>query len=343
MKNLSDYTAIAIAFLCIFSLSACGSKTGPQADELAAQETVELDSVEVEWNLYPERWNLNGDTLWVINSRDSLFLSGYDIDNNSLFCYWGKIGNGPEDYVSPGIVEGCGSALTLYGNTERKVAGYRLDGGIPVVSWSGELPLWNTEQGLPKPYTRLCGINDTICVGTYFLPRKVGADIINIKSGELLSEITLGVNQPDEAMSKPFQFKAAAGGDKIAMAYRYIDRIELYSSDEISRPTLVHAIGNSDNIEKQSDLYEKDRDDEMIKYYSDVQCDDRYAYLLWHGVEERNLETFPTYLRIYDLATGNNKRNIKLDRYFTKLLTDGRGNILLWSPHSENSIFMVRP
>lgn len=333
--------AIALLFILIFSsCTSSRNHTFEEREKVHADEiSSEVDSIAFIWDFYPERWNINGDMLWVINSRDSLFLSGYDLRRDSLLCRWGYIGNGPDDFISPGIVEGLSDDLKLYGNTECKVVGYAFDNGTLSVVSRGKLPVWNNEKSIPKPYTRISRINDSIGVGTYFFPRKVGADIIDMNTGKLLSEIQLGIEQSEEKMSGPRQFKTASTGDMIITAYRYLDRIEVYRINDKFEAVPVYAIGNSAD---QSDLYEADRDNEMVKYYSDVQCDKKYAYLLWHGVEEQNLETSPTRLLIYDMATGENIRNILLDRYYEQLLTDGDGRIMLWSPLAEDNIYSLR-
>lgn len=89
----------------------------------------------------------------------------------------------------------------------------------------------------------------------------------------------------------------------------------------------------------QNDLFEADRDDEMIKYYSDVQCDSTHIYLLFHGVAEKDLGNCPTYLRVYDHKLNENQRNFLYDRYFDRFLVTQKGQILLYSPIDEDYLF----
>lgn len=302
-------------------------------------ETVDMpfDSTLFAFNFYPERWNLTGDTLWTVNSRDSLFLVGYDISNKRDFCHWGLIGNGPEDYVSPGIMEGVvDRGVVLYGNTENKVVSYSLrNNRIAPLRW-GSMPEWIHSRALPRPYTRVASINDSICVGTYFLPRRVGADIFNWHTGSLLSELNLSIQQPEDNMSGPYEFKIAATSNKIIVAYRYINRVEVYNLNSDNHAELQCVLGNEDD---QNDLYIADRDDEMIKYYSDVQCDSSHIYLLYHGVAEKELINSFTYLRVYDINLTENLQNVELKKFFSQfLVTDGK-KVLLYSPISENHLF----
>lgn len=306
---------------------------------VVAETCVELDSIHMDFTFYPERWNMKGDTLWVLNTRDSLFLTGYSIPQKEVICSWGTLGQGPEEYVVPGIIEGaCNESFTLYGNTGNKIVGYSMSNGRPMEKWRGSFPVWMSQKGLPKPYTRVAAVNDSIFIGTYFFPRQAGADMLNGRSGELVSEIELGIEQPDEHMSGPYQFKiATSSGGMFVAAYRYIDRFEVYDTDGCMDARITYAIGNAFS---QNDLYESDRDNEMKKFYSDVQCDARNAYLLYHGVPEQELEYSPTYLHIYDLESGKNVKNIKIDKYIDCLLVTDDGMIILYSPSDEDKIFM---
>ena len=298
----------------------------------------ELDSIQLSFRFYPERWTMTGgDTIWVINSRDSLFLTGFDIGKQHDFCHWGTIGNGPDEYVSPGIVEGnVESGFVLYGNTENKVVRYLFhDDGVSPIR-RGQMPQWMSAQGLPKPYTRMSAINDSICVGTYFLPRQAGADIFNWHTGELIEELDLSLKKPEENMSGPYEFKIASTSDKIVVAYRYINRVEVFKLDENFHAELIGVMGNEID---QNDLYESDRDAEMIKYYSDAQCDSGRIYLLYHGVAEKDLSTSPTYLRVYDMNLTENQQNAMFDQYLNQFLVADGGNVLLYSPNNEDYLF----
>lgn len=294
-----------------------------------------LDSVLLTFNFYPERWSMTGDTLWVVNSRDSLSLIGYDIKSRRDFCHCGIIGNGPDEYVSPGIMEGdIEDGLVLYGNTENKVVNYSVCNDNIVPSKRGRMPEWISERGLPRPYTRIAAVNDSICVGTYFLPRQAGADIFNWYTGNLQSELNLSLKQPEEDMSGPYEFKIAASGDKIVVAYRYINRVEVFYLVN-NHAILQCVLGDDIN---QNDLYEADRDDEMIKYYSDVQCDSTHIYLLYHGVEEKKLNVSSTYLRVYDINLTKNLQNLVFDKYYNQFLVNGE-KALLYSPVDEDYLF----
>ncbi|MCM1111512.1 MAG: hypothetical protein NC336_09905 [Clostridium sp.] len=101
--------------------------------ELVPETVCSPESICLTFNFYPERWISRGDTLWILNSRDSLFLTGYDMSRDGVIAYWGKTGGGPGEYVSPGLVEGDRDGLlSLYGNTENKIVRYITDSSAPV-------------------------------------------------------------------------------------------------------------------------------------------------------------------------------------------------------------------
>ncbi|MCC8072036.1 MAG: TolB-like 6-bladed beta-propeller domain-containing protein [Bacteroidales bacterium] len=306
---------------------------------LAPMIKPELDSMQLSFGFYPERWTLTqGDTIWVVNSRDSSFLVGFDMGEQHDFCHWGTLGQGPEEYISPGIVEGTNeNGFVLYGNTENRVLSYLYQDEEVTPIRRGQMPPWITDQGLPKPYTRISAINDSIYIGTYFLPREAGADIFNWHTGELIEELPLSLEQPEENMSGPYEFKIASNGNKIVVAYRYVNRVEVFNLSDNYQAELECVLG--DEI-TQNDLYEADRDAEMIKYYTDVQCDSSSIYLLYHGVAEKDLFHSPTSLRVYDIDLTENQQNAMFDRFFDQFLLTTSGDVVLYSPNNEDYLFI---
>ena len=338
-------TKLLLTFIVtFFTIVGCSYHSGDNktaVENILTSETVaHIDSIDLYFNFYPERWDMTGDSLWIVNSRDSVFLTGYDIDSNKVFCSWGNIGNGPDEFLSPGLIENVHDGfLWLYGNTENRIAQYMVKDNSPIEIIHYSMPVWIGGRGLPKPYTRIAAINDSICNGTYFLPRKAGADIFNIHTSKLLDEVDLCLQQPENSMSGPYEFKVSVSGNRLVFAYRYIDRIEVHRLKNDWSSELEYFIGND---EDQYDKYEADKDEEMIKYYSDIQSDSKYAYLLYQNNEERNLQNTKTHLLKYDLDSGKNVKNILLNGYFDKLLVNDKDVVVLYSPLEENKLFLLR-
>lgn len=317
-KNRIVLTTIILSSLTLLLPACSGSKRekGKEQD-LTEERSILLDSIIPSFSFYPERWTTDGVDLWIINSRDSLFLKRYSPKTNQILWSGGSIGRGHNEYISPGIIEGISKGtISLYSNTLDRVDEYSTTSKEPVMLNSAKLPVWNEMHGIPKPYTRMARVNDSIVVGTYFLPRKAGADIINVSKGVLVSDFPLGITQSEETASGPYEFKVATDRSYAAVAYRYIDRLEFYSVNPKGITTLIQTLGND---KTQTELYNADRDDEMIKYYSDVFVYDGNVFVLRQNIEDGRMADANTHLLVYDLKSGVNVENISLGREVSEL------------------------
>ena len=328
-----------ITIVLLISVNSCKNSNYKQDSKqvenityLRVNDSISLNSI-----FYPERWIINNDSLWVINSRDSLFLKVFDLSNGDCILKWGNLGNGPNEYVSPGLIEKFnGSGIGIYGNTERRIVSYLLNNGTMTSEAIYSLPSWH--GNLPKPYTRISSFNDSIMAGTYFLPRTAGVDIFNKFNGEIIYEFIPNIGKNEEDMSGPFEFKIATTDSLMAIAYRYLDLIEFLPIDHYFTPENYISIGNYEN---QKRLYDEDRDDEMIKYFSDIQISGGYAYALYQGVQEKNLSNAETKLKIYDLNDYKLVKTISLGRFFDQFLLRNNGEIILYSPEKEDYLFKL--
>lgn len=322
-------------------LSACSGgkrdKASTQEQHLTEERLMLLDSIKPPFVFYPERWTTDGMDLWIISSGDSFFLKRYSPESNQVLWSGGSIGRGHLEYISPGIVEGISKGrISLYSNTLGRVDEYSIS-EEPVMMNSAKLPVWNEMHGMPKPYTRMARVNDSIVIGTYFLPRKAGADIINVSQGALVSDIPLGITQSEETPSGPYEFKVAADSSHAVVAYRYIDRLEFYSVSPNGITTLTQALGND---ETQMDLYNADRDDEMVKYYSDVFVYGGYLFVLRQNIEDGRMGDANTHLLVFDLASGINVENIALGREVSELqVLPDIDRIVFYSMSTPNVIY----
>lgn len=245
-----------------------------------------------------------------------MFLKKYCPVKNQILWAGGSIGRGNKEYILPGIIEGVAKCkFSLYSNTLDRVDEY-IAAEEPILHRSTRLPVWNEMHGVPKPYTRMARVNDSIAIGTYFLPNKAGADVLNIYSSSLLGEFPIGMKSDENGYSGPYEFKIASDENYVVVGYRYIDRIEFFSINPSGNITLSHALGNSDT---QTYLYNADRDDEMIKYYSDLFVYGGYLFTLYQGIEDGRLDEACTHLEVYDLDTGRNVANISLGREISEL------------------------
>lgn len=328
-----------VAAASLMTVTSCESKqsASDSGKGLVAESFAKIDSLQPCFTFYPERWTSDGEHLWIVNSRDSFFLKEYDPVKNVVLWRGGSIGHGHNEYISPGIVEGFSSAkLALYSNTLNRIDIYSDDNGLEKVSTS-KLPIWNAEHGIPKPYTRMVFVNDSTAIGTYFLPREAGAEFLDIKNGRLLSTLPLGVKAGENEPSGPYEFKVAADCGYAVAAYRYINRLEFFDIDSNGSATLSGVIGNDLT---QTDLYNADRDLEMIKYYSDAVIHGGRLFTLYQGIEDGRIAEAKTHLEIYDLKTRKNVANINLGmECYEMQVMPAAGKIMLYSSSKPDLLY----
>lgn len=339
MEKMMKLIKVFLAIILLISINSCKEikkSEGKEQDENITYVYVN-DSILLKSVFYPERWAINNDSLWVVNSRDSIFLKAFDLSSGDCMLKWGHLGNGPDDYVSPGLIENFnGPGVGIYGNTEQRIVRYIRDDNEMKATEKSSIPV--KSEDMRKPYTRIFRINDSIMTGSYFLPKTVGVDIFNTFTDEIISEFIPDIGKNKEDMSGPFEFKIAANDTIMVIAYRYLDLIEFLPFSDDFIPERSISIGSHEN---QKRLYEEDRDDEMIKYYSDIQISDGYVYALYQGEQERNLSSADTKLKIYDLNAHKLVRIFVLGRFFDQLLLRDNGDIILYSPENEDYLFKL--
>lgn len=333
-----------VAALIVMIAGGCspkGSERGEGTKTLVAEGQTTLDSCRMNDRFLPSRWDAGKERLWVVNFKDSLFLTGYRLSDMSSALEWGHSGDGPDDFLSPGLVtNNAEGTVGVYSNTGNKIVTYATDDDRLREIGRGSFPIWNEKMGVGKPYTRLTRLNDSIYAGTYFMSHEIGTDLINIVSGKLTGELPLGVRMTDEnRMSEPFTYSIAACGNRLAVAYKYMNRIEVFETDDNGVAKLTRFFGEPTD---QSELYEADRDEEMIRYYCDIGMSGDRIYALFSGVAEGNLSGSESRLEIFETSTLRNLANINLKGYFSQLLAAGNGEVILYSPEREDYVFVMK-
>lgn len=336
------FIGMAIFFSCV--MAGCSSHATSDNDSssknLVEQTYANVDSIPLDFPFNLFRWNISDSVIWVVDARQDPFLTGVSTKSFHKIYEGGTIGQGPDDFISPGIVEGQTHGPEIYGITDNKIVSYQLEGdSLHPVSY-GKFPLLENRGTLPNCYTRVVKITDSILAGTYFYPRYIGVDILDPTKGTLLSTLTMPFEQTGETMSTPYELKVASSDSILVTAYRYLDLIGLYTVDSSGNASLFKSIGTADN--PQTERFENDDDDNAIKYYSDVDCANGMAFLLFQGVSEANLSEVSTALHVYSLKSGENLLNISLGRYFDQLLVSPDAkNIYLHTPYNEDYLFTI--
>ena len=344
-KQLSlRYIFLPIALFFLMSMAGCSEKRASGHDSssknLVEQAYGKVDSIPLDFPFKLDRWNISDSVLWLVDARQDPFMAGISIKTFHKVYVGGRIGQGPSDFICPGIVEGNTSGPCIYSNVDNKIVSFRLDNDSLYPIAHGKFPLLENGGTLPNSYTRVVKVIDSIVAGTYFYPRYVGVDLIDPTKGELLSTLPLPFEQTDETRSMPYELKVASSDSILVAAYRYLDLIEFYAVDSAGKATAFKSIGRADN--PQNELLENEGSDKLIKYYSDVVCADGLAFLLYQGVPEDQLTDVSTSIHVYSLKNGENIKNISLGRYYDQLLVGPDANtIYLHTPDNEDYLFML--
>ena len=295
------------------------------------------DSVQLPFLFYPERWFLTDNKLYILNNKDSLFLTVFDVRGDSVIFHGGTIGNGPGEYTVPSLGEmKQKNKVVIYSNGQNRLDTYNLNGGKLELKDIRHFPVWYKERGLPKAYTQLQQYNDSLFVGISFMPREIVVELIDTNNECIRGVVDFPLKPSASSYSGPFECKISVSTSYMAIAYRYINRIEIYhiSAEGFS---LEYVLGDD---KLQEDLYNQDRDDEMILYYSDVYCNDDYIYALYQGISCKDLSSARSHVEIYSLKEGKNIDNLELDELITDFTVGPDGMIYGYNPFSEEYLFM---
>lgn len=242
-------------------------------------------AIDLPFLFYPERWQLNNAHLYVLNSKTSPFLTIYSLSGSS-YIQWGNIGNGPREFIVPSLCEmKARDRVGIYSNSLNRLEVYKLDSDTMTLDKTFHFPLWNKQRGIPKAYTRLVQYNDSLFVGTSFMPKEISVELLNLKTEKVVDCADFPLRPQEKEYSGPYECKVAVGKDYMVAAYRYVNRLELFqlSPQKIQLKTVIG------DAQVQYDLYRQNKDSEMIFHYSDVICGKDKIYALYQGGRGRKI------------------------------------------------------
>lgn len=335
-----------IAWLLLLStLTGCTKKSGTG---IVFREKADLppvvckaDSITLPFLFYSERWFLSQGDLYVLNSRAAPFLTVYSLPERRVRVQWGNIGRGPHEVPIPSLGEMRDkNRVAIYSNSLNQIELFELRADNLAYLSTFHFPIWiKRQRSPPKPYTRLVQYNDTLFVGTSFLPRQIAVELLDIQNEQIIDVVDFQLQPTEGGYSAPFECKAALGADRMVVAYRYINRIELYDlSPEGFR--LTHVLGSGAT---QEELYAQERDNEMYFYYSDVVCGQRCVYALWQGVPTGDLGKKASCIEIIDIENGETRCILSSDRYLTDIVVDEKNGVIYGhDPLNEDCLYVYR-
>lgn len=175
-----------LALMIVFFFSCTQSQKSKEkipviAKNLKDKLSIEVDSLKLPFIFYPERWFLNNNQLYVLNNKDSSFLSIFDLYTQKLI-QWGKIGNGPNEYITPSLCRMKKNGnVGIYSNALNIMNIYQTKADSLIHTHTFHFPIWSKEHGIPKAYTRMQQYDDSLFIGTSFMPKEIAVELLNLK------------------------------------------------------------------------------------------------------------------------------------------------------------------
>lgn len=259
MKN--TFTLLLSAALFV---SACGSGGKNTGESAQATVLTEKDSIAVNQILVPRGIMVKGDILMLSadhhNGADTLFYA-YSIPDGKFLFGQGVTGQGPDDFNMPILFSNAQSdtSFCAYNVGQDRINSYALDkGGFSL------LTSLKSRGILPRT-----AVNDSIVFGDImdWRARTVGIYTENIKSGGKTDSIPTfsairQLQYGNSFNSVTNSFCLFGCGNKAAVAYQLMDRIEFYDISPAGKMTLVKAVGTDKLDPKYGNL--KDTDSKLV-------------------------------------------------------------------------------
>lgn len=283
MKNT---LALSGAALLLF-LSACGSGGKNTGESAEATVLTEKDSIAVNQILVPRGIMVKGDILLISadshNGADTLFYA-YSIPDGKFLFGQGVTGEGPNDFNMPILFSNAQSdtSFCAYNVGQDRINSYALGkGGFSL------LTSLRSRQVLPRTE-----VNDSIVFGDImdWRARTVGIYTENIKSGGKTDSIPTfsAIRQLQYGTSfnsVTNSFYLFGSGNKAAVAYQLMDRIEFYDISPDGKMTPVKVLGSDKLDSKYGSL--DDTDNKLVfgsveKYFEGGYATRDHLYVINH-------------------------------------------------------------
>lgn len=342
MKNL---TLILIFASLVWS---CQSPNTVKTVEktFKSQTQLTVDSILLPEIVQNHRWYCRGNKMAVLDMKSDNFLGHlFKLPDMNLSTKFAPKGKGPGEYISPGlIIMNNELQIGLYELSKNSIDFYNIVNDTICFEKTYKFPVWMAERNLPKSYSRVWQISDSILLGITFPPQIAEIDLIDIKNVNLIGSVDFPLKPTGNAGSYPYLFQADYFDGKLVLAYNYINRIEVYnvSNSEIK---LNYIIGED---KTQEEIVLADKYDDMLLYYSAIACDKEKIYALYQGVPEGGLYNNGTNystLEIFDIKSGEGGDMINLSQYFDDIIVNRTtGDIYASNPIcQEPYVYIVKP
>lgn len=260
----------------------------------------EVDSLVIRQPFDLLTWSINGNSIYFVSSgMQDNFLSVYRYPECVKRFDFGRVGQGPDEFITLNAGEARNNRLLLYDIMGRKAL--LLDTKDDTLCIADRLALYNDEEGLCRPFTYITQMDADNYVMKTDDAVSSAWEIADLKNEKVKSSLR-NPNRTEEYPYTPFDFMQCVGDTILFVAYKYMDKIEYYSIKDCRiRP--LFAMGSPTN---QADIKDYNY---LMQYYVDVVYRDGLFYCLKSddGMESGNQ------IEVYD-RQGRCKANYLLSK-----------------------------
>ena len=259
-------------------------------------------------------WSIHQHTVFFVTAGvEENFLAAYRYPEGEKRFEYGRIGQGPDEFLTLNVGKGQADCLLLYDIMGRKACLF--DTAHDTICRHEPLSLYNDSEGYCKPFTDILQISSDCYLMKIDSWDSSEWEIANLKDGKATGSFKNPCRRQDTSYT-PFDFVQDAIDTTLLVAYKYMDRVECYSIAGGKIQPLFFMGSSSDQADiKDYDLLES--------YYLDITTHDGCFYLLKsnEGKEQgRRIE-------VYD-DEGTCRSIFNLDRELTSIRFDGEGRLV---------------
>lgn len=316
--------------LLLFLVVACTTKYKPKEGQLRERDfdkSVNLlvsDSMKIAETFDLQAWTIGANSVaFVTYGQTEGFVSVYSYPACQKLYDSGRIGQGPGEFITLNAGYAEKGTLLLYDIMGRKLE--RMVVGSDSLHILQTLPLYNSEDGLCKPFTCINYMGGNNYLMKVDEMHTSYWEIADLENGKVLSSYLNPIRKA-EASYTPFHFVPCVYDSVFLAAYSYIDRVELYSisNNEIT-PRFV--FGTS---EDQSEL--KTYND-LLYYYISVVSQSGLFYCLKSsdGTKKGDI------VEVYDIE-GRCREKYVLEKAVVSLNIDTEGYLVGYVPEEDATI-----
>lgn len=231
-----------------------------------------LDSTEIQETFQLGTWKINSEYIcFVTYGLTEGFLSVYSYPACEKLYDYGKIGQGPNEFITLMCGEANSEDMLLYDIMGRKIV--QLSIGNDSVRISKTLPLYNDVSGMCKPFTYISQIEkDKYLMKVDDVETSVW-EIADLKKGGKVLDTHYNMLRKENTSYTPFDFIQCISDSMVMVAYKYMDRIELYSIAD-DKMKAIFALGSEKD---QSDLKSYNN---LMEYYISIASHSGLFYCL---------------------------------------------------------------